>query len=49
MSVDKNRIKYLIDQIIKIEHENQKTKKLNDDQVIEKIKRLVMEEVKKCY
>ena len=47
--VDKQKVKILIEKILKLEHENLRTKKYNKSEMSEKIKKMIEEEVRKCY
>lgn len=47
--LDETKLKRLKYQIFFIERENLKTRELNNDQMVEKIRKLIKEEVDKCY
>ncbi|SJZ77802.1 hypothetical protein [Selenihalanaerobacter shriftii] len=49
MDIDKKKATNLIKKILKIEKENLKTKKYNRSQMSDKIKKMIEEEVRKCY
>lgn len=49
MDIDKKKVKNLIKKILVLEKENLKTKRYNRDQMSEKIKKMIEEEVRKCY
>lgn len=47
--LDKAKAIRMIKNILKLEQENLKTRKYNKDEMIEKIKDIIEEEVRKCY
>lgn len=49
MEVDKKKVRILIRRILAAEKENLKTKRRNRDEMARYIKKLIEEEVRKCY
>ncbi len=47
--IDKAKAVRMIKEILKLEQENLKTKKYRDSEMIDKIKSIIEEEVRKCY
>jgi hypothetical protein len=47
--IDKTKAIRMIRDILKLEQENLKTKKYNDYDMIDKIRTVIEEEVRKCY
>ena len=47
--VDEKKVKILINEILKVESENLKTKKKSRIQMVEHLKKMIEKEVKKCY
>jgi ribosomal protein S3AE len=48
-NIDPQKAKKMIKDILETELQNLKTKKLGNDQIIEKIRKIIEGEVKKCY
>lgn len=47
--IDQAKAVRMIKEILKLEQENLKTKKYRDPEMIDKIKNIIEEEVRKCY
>lgn len=47
--IKEKKANIMISKILDLEKENLKTKKYNDYDMIEKVKKIIEEEVKKCY
>jgi len=47
--LDETKLKRLKYNIFLLERENLRTRELNSDQMVEKIRKLIIEEVDKCY
>ncbi len=47
--IDKTKAIRMMRYILKLEQENLKTKKYNDNDMIDKIRTIIEEEVRKCY
>jgi len=47
--VDKDKAKALLKKILALEQENLKTKHFNNEQMVEKIKKMIEEEIRKCF
>jgi hypothetical protein len=48
-NIDRSKANLLLNRIIDLEKDNMKTKKLNKELMSEKIKKMIEEEVKKCF
>ncbi|GAW28757.1 hypothetical protein ULO1_13270 [Carboxydocella sp. ULO1] len=49
MNINHEVVKVILKKIYELESENLKTKKYTDEQMVDKIQKLIIEEVKKCY
>ncbi|HHV84033.1 MAG TPA: hypothetical protein GXX43_10325 [Tepidanaerobacter syntrophicus] len=47
--IDQDKAVRMIKEILKLEQENLKTKKYKDSEMVDKIKNIIEEEVRKCY
>lgn len=49
MEIDKVKANALVKKILSAEQENLRTKRFNKDQMVERLKKMIEEEVKKCF
>ena len=47
--IDNKKVLRIINKILELEKDNLKTKKYNNDEMVNEIKKIIEEEVNKCY